>query len=241
MNTNQGKIKAFFQHRSAYPVILFVISFLSYGLLSPWMKFFHDEYSLFWFYYRAQNISLFFEGNRPFLAYFYIFFFNIFNTNAYLWCLFSVFSRWFFALCLFWLIIEIWPENRTLGMLSSFLCVVYPAFQAQYASVIFGILFLLFSIFLLSLILMLKAFYEKKNGFFFTDHLSPVFPDKPNIHRVFLYTGDTALSDYLFPFRKRRTDFAKNIFYEILFVSCALSRDDCQAAFHAGGRDDLQV
>ena len=51
-------------------------------------------------------------------------------------------------------------------MLSSFLCVVYPAFQAQYASVIFGILFLLFSIFLLSLILMLKAFYEKKNGFF---------------------------------------------------------------------------
>ena len=151
------RIKTIAQNNFAFPAFLLFIGILSYGLLSPWMKFFHDEYSILWFYYRANDVTLFFEGNRPFLAYIYEPLLSIFGANSYLWSIFGVLSRWFHALCLFWLVKEIWSENQPLAIIASLLCVVYPAFQAQFASMMFSILFLLFSFFLLSLLFTLKA------------------------------------------------------------------------------------
>ena len=127
------------------------------------MKFFHDEYSILWFYHRANNVALFFEGNRPFFAHIYAPLLDILGTNSYLWSLFGILSRWFHALCLFWLVKEIWPNNDPLAIIASLLCIVYPAFQAQFASMIFGILFLLFSFFLLSLLFTLKALKGAEN------------------------------------------------------------------------------
>jgi len=157
------RIKVIAQNKFTFPAFLLLISVFSYGLLSSWMKFFHDEYSILWFYHRANDVTLFFEGNRPFLAYIYTPLLNIFGTNSYLWSLFSVLSRWFHALCLFWLVKEIWPNDQPLAIVTSLLCIVYPAFQAQFASMIFGILFLLFSFFLLSLLFTLKALKREKN------------------------------------------------------------------------------
>jgi len=151
------------QKKIAFPIFLLIISILSYGLLSPWMKFFHDEYSILWFHHRANDVTLFFEGNRPFLAYIYTPLLNILGVNSYLWSLFSILSRWFHALCLFWLVEEIWPDEQPLAIIASLLCIVYPAFQAQFASMMFGILFILFSLFLLSLLFTLKALKGYKN------------------------------------------------------------------------------
>ena len=157
------RIKVIAQNKFTFPAFLLFISILSYGLLSPWIKFFHDEYSILWFYHRANDVTLFFEGNRPFLAYVYAPLLDIFGANSYLWSLFSVLSRWFHALCLFWLVKEIWPSDQPLAIVASLLSIVYPAFQAQFASMIFGILFLLFSFFLLSLIFTLKVLKGDKN------------------------------------------------------------------------------
>ena len=151
------RIKTITQNDFVFPAFLLFICILSYGLLSPWMKFFHDEYSILWFYHRANDVTLFFEGNRPFLAYIYKPLLSIFGADSYSWSIFGVLSRWFHALCLFWLVKEIWSENQPLAIISSLLCVVYPAFQAQSASIMFSILFLLFSFFLLSLLFTLKA------------------------------------------------------------------------------------
>ena len=157
------KIKDISQDKFTFPAILLLISIVSYGLLSPWMKFFHDEYSILWFHHRAKDVSLFFEGNRPFLAYIYTPFLNLLGTNSYVWSLFSVLSRWFHALCLYWLVKEIWPDDQQLAILTSLLCIVYPAFQAQFASMIFGILFLLFAFFLLSLLFTIKVLNGGEN------------------------------------------------------------------------------
>ncbi len=162
-NSMKEKIRAIAQNKFTFPAFLLSISILSYGLLSPWIKFFHDEYSILWFHYRANDVSLFFEGNRPFLTYIYAPLLGILGINSYLWSLFGVLSRWFHALCLFWLIKEIWPNDQPLAIIASLLCIVYPAFQTQFASMIFGILFLLFSFFLLSLLFTLKALKGTKN------------------------------------------------------------------------------
>jgi len=162
----KGRIKVIAQNKFTFPAFLLLISILSYGLLSTWMKFFHDEYSILWFYHRANDVTLFFKGNRLFLAYIYAPLLDIFGANSYLWSLFSVLSRWFHALCLFWLVKEIWPNDQPLAIIASLLCIVYPAFQAQFASMIFGILFLLFSFFILSLLFTLKALKGDKNQTF---------------------------------------------------------------------------
>ncbi len=162
-NSMKERIRVIAQNKFAFPAFLLFISILSYGLLSPWIKFFHDEYSILWFHHRAQDVSLFFEGNRPFLAYIYTPFLNLFGTNSYLWSLFGALSRWLHALCIFWFVREIWPDDQPFAVFTSLLCIVYPAFQAQFASMIFGILFLLFSIFLLSLLFTIKALKGDKN------------------------------------------------------------------------------
>ena len=157
------RIRVIAQNKFAFPAFLLFISILSYGLLSPWIKFFHDEYSILWFYNRANDVALFFEGNRPYHTYIYSPLLDILGSNSYLWSLLSVLSRWFHALCFFWLLKEIWPDERQLAVITSLLCMVYPAFQAQFASMMFSIMFLLFSFFLLSLLFTLKALKENKN------------------------------------------------------------------------------
>ncbi|MDO9546250.1 MAG: hypothetical protein Q7J07_05820 [Pelolinea sp.] len=151
------KIRSYTQNKFSFPIILFLITFLTYGLLSPWMRFFHDEYSILLFHQRMNDVSLFFEGNRPFLAYIYKPLLTIFGSNYFYWFLFGITTRWFHALCLFFLIKEIWSDDQYLSVTASLFCLIFPAFQAQFAFMIFGILFLLFSFFLLSLKFSLMA------------------------------------------------------------------------------------
>jgi hypothetical protein len=103
------------------------------------------------------DLGLFFEGNRPFLKYVYQPFLLLFGSNSLIWAFFSVLSRWLHAMSLYWLIRQIWPEKRIIAVAICLLAVVYPGFQAQFSSMIFGIAFLIFSLFILSLYFSIKA------------------------------------------------------------------------------------
>ena len=140
--------------------MLFLITFLTYGLFLPWMRYFHDEYSILLFYQRINDVSIFFESNRPFLAYIYEPLLAIFGSNYLLWFLFGITTRWFHALCLYLLIKEIWDMDQYFSVTASIFCLIFPAFHAQFAFMMFGVLFLLFSIFLLSLRFSLMAMKE---------------------------------------------------------------------------------
>jgi len=151
------KIPLWINHKFSFPILLLIISYISYGLLGPWLNFFHDEFSILWFHFRLENISNFFEGNRPLLGLIYSPLISIFGDNSFLWVLFSVFSRWLNAWVVFWLLLEVWPEIKVTAMFSSLLMLVYPGFQAQSSAMIFSIGFLLYSCLLLSFLLCLKA------------------------------------------------------------------------------------
>ena len=153
----KNKIGKFIFSDSSLPILVFFLSFLCYGLLAPWIRFFHDELSMLWFYQNMNDLGRFFEGNRPFLKYLYEPFLWLFGSNSFLWALFSVFTRWLLAMSLYWLIKYIWPKRSFLAAAICCLAVVYPGFQAQYSSMIFGIAFLIFSLFVLSLLFSIKA------------------------------------------------------------------------------------
>ena len=151
------RLRELFQLDFALPALLLILSFLSYGLLAPWIRFFHDELSMLWFYQNMNELGRFFEGNRPFLKYLYEPFLLLFGSNSLLWAFFSVFTRWLLAMSLYWLIKYIWPEKKFLAAVIGCFAVVYPGFQAQFSSMIFGIAFLIFSLFVCSLLFSIKA------------------------------------------------------------------------------------
>ena len=150
------RIRNIINSKYSLPVFVFLLSFICYGLISPWLGFFHDELSILWFYRKMNDISLFFEGNRPYLKNIYQPFLILFGSNSILWSFFSVIARWLHAMSLYWLIRQIWPEKKTLAVTSYLLIVVYPGFQAQFSSMIYGITFLIFSLFILSLYFSIK-------------------------------------------------------------------------------------
>jgi hypothetical protein len=164
---NKSIINDIFQKKYTIPAILYLITFLTYGLMYPWIRFFHDEYSILLFSERMKNVSQFFTGNRPYLGFIYQPFLFLFSSNYFLWFIFGITTRWLLAYCLFLLIKEIWGDNQYFSFTASLFCIVFPAFQAQFAFMIFGILFLLFSFFLLSLIFSLKALINKQKKYLF--------------------------------------------------------------------------
>ncbi len=151
------KIRIFSQKNFSFPIVLFLITFLTYGLLTPWLRFFHDEYSILLFHERIKNVSLLFEGNRPFLGYIYKPLLTVFGSNYFSWLLFGITMRWFHALCLYLLVKQIWGDDQYFSVTASLFCLIFPAFQAQFAFMIYGVLFLLFALFLLSLKFSLMA------------------------------------------------------------------------------------
>ncbi len=151
------RLRDLFHSDFAIPVLILILSCLSYGLLAPWVRFFHDELSMLWFYQNMNELERFFEGNRPFLKYLYEPFLWLFGSNSFLWAIFSVFTRWLLAMSIYWLIKNLWPKKSFLAAAICCLAVVYPGFQAQYSSMIFGITFLIFSLFVLSLLFSIKA------------------------------------------------------------------------------------
>lgn len=160
--------KYFFNNSIIFKIYLLILSFICYGLMSHWQNFYHDEIPILWFHLKIQDISLFFEENRPLLGIIYKIFATVFGSHALAWHLFGVLSRWINALSVFWLIQKIWPNTKSNAKQASLLMLVYPAFQVQFSSMIFSIGFLLFSSFLLSLYLTVKAITQQENHAYLT-------------------------------------------------------------------------
>jgi hypothetical protein len=158
-----SKLKDLLKSKYSLPALVFVLSFVCYGLLAPWLKFFHDELSMLFFYQKVNDVGIFFEGNRPFLKYIYQPFLHLFGSNSLLWSLFSVFTRWLHAMSLYWLFKQIWPKKGLLAVTICLCAVVYPGFQAQFSSMIFGISFLIYSLFVLSLYFSIKTLSSPKH------------------------------------------------------------------------------
>ena len=101
---------------------------------------------------------------------------------------FSVFTRWLLAMSIYWLIKYIWPEKSFLAAAICCLAVVYPGFQAQYSSMIFGIAFLIFSLFVLSLLFSIKAIDRPKHRLVYLIIAVMLFGCFPFYQRIFLHT-----------------------------------------------------
>ena len=146
------------------PVAMVILSILAYGLLSPFLGFYLDDWYIVLFqkYFGSTNFGLYFYQDRPLFGYVYNVFVPIFKDSILGWQIFAVIAH-ALAGASFWLLLnKLFPERKRLTVVASLLYIVYPGFKMHWFSVQYSQLFILLSIYYLSFVLMIDSIRARK-------------------------------------------------------------------------------
>jgi hypothetical protein len=137
------------------PFLLLVIAVMAYGLLTPTLGFFWDDFPLSWIFdtYGVEGLQRYFSTNRPYWGLLFRLTMPILGDSPLAWQLFGLFWRWMSSVLLWLLLRRIWHRAPQAALWTSLLFLVYPGFQQQHIPIIYGHLFLVFCCYLFSLYL----------------------------------------------------------------------------------------
>ena len=159
-----------FDARSA-PLVLLIVCLLAYGLLSPFLGFYQDDWN---FVYQTATggfeslVEFFHFDGHPTGAWSYVLSFKLLGFSPVAWQVFSVFWRYLSVLT-FWLVIDqLWPARKVATVMAAVLFAVYPVFYLQAQAVSYFEVWLSFSFLWLSFLFSLKAVTRKDRLFLFT-------------------------------------------------------------------------
>ncbi len=143
----------------SFPISLFTITVLSYGLFLAEMGFYWDEWPFLWYYhaYGADGILKYFAHNRPFWGYIYTVTMPVLGNNPVGWQVFGLALRFTTGIALFWVLRKIWPDHIWEPAAASFIFVVFPSFMQHSIALMYGHFYIVLITFFLSLGLMIKA------------------------------------------------------------------------------------
>ena len=144
------------------PLILLGVGLLTYGVFIPLLNFFWDDLSIHWIadVYGNAGLARYFSTNRPVWGLFYQIHHSIIGNSTWLWQIFGIFWRWVAATGLYYLLKQLFKEQKEPALWGSLLFMVYPGFGQQFIAMVYGHFFLIFSAFLYSLVFSLYALRE---------------------------------------------------------------------------------
>lgn len=146
-------MKTLFSRSRYFPIALFIIFLVSFGLLIPWLGFYWDDWPSIWFlhFLGPSGFVDVFASDRPFLGRLFWLTTSILGESTISWQLFGFTARWLSALALWWTLRTVWPENTREVTYTTILFAVYPGFSQQFISVTYSHVFLIQAIFFVSL------------------------------------------------------------------------------------------
>jgi hypothetical protein len=152
-------MKKFFSSTWAVAVALLAICILSYGLVIPTTGLYMDEWYELWFakMYGPLEFIRFFSFDRPFMAGIYILINPLLGQSPLVWHIFGLLCRWLVAFAFYLVIKTIRPSLTRQAGWAAILSAVYPGFKQQLISEIYSHNFLLFIIYLLSVLCIIQA------------------------------------------------------------------------------------
>ncbi|MCL5429249.1 MAG: hypothetical protein M1347_05540 [Chloroflexi bacterium] len=141
-----------------FPLFALVLCILAYGLLIPWLGFYWDDVPLAWFSRQLSPQSFIgYEPYRPASGWLYFFSFLLLRESPLAWQIYGLVWRWLSAVAFWWLLRLLWPRaGRGLEVIA-LLFALYPGFSQQPISLTYSLYFLYYTLFLISLGLMLVA------------------------------------------------------------------------------------
>ena len=116
--------------------ILFLLVLLAYGLLTPRMGFYWDDWPFAWFlkFFGPPEFIESFRPFRPFLGPIFTVTTALFGGNPFTWQLVGLAFRFFLSLEIWYVLRLIWPTRKWDLMWVVLLFTVYPGYQQQWVS-----------------------------------------------------------------------------------------------------------
>ncbi|MFH2038422.1 MAG: hypothetical protein ABIJ65_03205 [Chloroflexota bacterium] len=146
-------------------LVLLVVCILAYGVLVLWLGFYLDDWYIIWFYksYGGLKFLEYFQNDRPLFAYVYMIFVPIFRDSRLAWQVFALLTHWLAAYT-FWLVLQqVMRDRKQLTLAAAILFAVYPGFKFHWFSVMYSQMFLLYAVYFLSYLFMVRAVTEEKH------------------------------------------------------------------------------
>ncbi len=142
------------------PWFLLLISILSFGLLIPSLGFYQDDWHHIFYFSQggANGLKQFlFTDSRPFAYLIYLPLFKMLGTRPIAWQVAALFFRLLITLSFWRVLNQIWKESSKRNAIVASVFLVYPVFLLQPMSVMFALHWIMYLVYMLSLLLMLKA------------------------------------------------------------------------------------
>lgn len=126
--TNQfiSQLKKITSHQLFFPAFLLVILLVTFGILTPWIGFYGDDWALIWNSYRMQNQD--WIAFRPLVVFIYEVLSTILGPSFPQWLFVSILFRWAGALALFVFLSELFPARKEEARWFTLLFALYPGF-----------------------------------------------------------------------------------------------------------------
>ncbi len=156
----QRRLAPLLENPFAAPSLLLVIAVLAYGLLLPQLGFYWDELPMSWIRYELgpEAMARYFSTNRPIWGMLYQLTTRLLPQVPLDWQVFGLFWRWVTALLVWAVVRDLWPGRRAFALVVGLLFLLYPGFNQQWTSYLYGHFFIVLSFFLFSFLCMLRSF-----------------------------------------------------------------------------------
>ncbi len=131
MKMNKIKLSA-----RSVPLLLGIVTILSYGLIIPRLGFYWDDWAfafLSHFYGPAEMVRAF-AAYRPFLGPIFFVTTSLFDNIPILWQLFGLLVRFCTGFACWWTLIQIWPKHKNQVLAVALIFLVYPGYSQQWVA-----------------------------------------------------------------------------------------------------------
>ena len=152
-------MKRFFAFITSPPLLLAALALLAYGILAPQLGFYWDDLPIGWIRYNLGQDALtrYFSTNRPAWGIWYGFLTKFIPFQPIYWQIIAIFWRWLSALLFWGIFSRLFPQKKSFATAAAALFLLYPGFNQQSVSFVYGYHFTVYSLFLFSLLAMLWA------------------------------------------------------------------------------------
>lgn len=120
------KIKEIVSHPLFFPFFLLVIQLVTFGILTPWIGFYGDDWALIWNGYRMQNQD--WIAFRPLVVFIYDALSTVLGPSFAQWQIVSITFRWLGGVALLGFLRQLLPKHRREARLFTLCYVLYPGF-----------------------------------------------------------------------------------------------------------------
>ena len=171
------------------PFALLALCIMSFATLIPKLGLYWDDWPSLWFihFFGPTVFPDVFTTDRPTLGWIFMLTTWLMGESMLAWHLFAIITRWLSGVALWWVLRLIWPRRIIEATWIAFLFVVYPGFEQQLIPITYSHMFIMLTIFLLSMGTMILAY--RKPRWFWPLILTSLFTSAMTLFTLEYYVG----------------------------------------------------